>query len=124
MGRQTINMQNGDTMVIGYDKPFDTWFAYMRKSGSRHEADVVIGYHPAEQQIAKSENPGIVIGPYPVHDVEVLLKELIPEWFGTDPERVEAYKPLENQDMCWYCKKPPWQPSPGCGAHPYERLHR
>lgn len=124
MGRQMIHMANDDVMVLGYDRPFDTWFAYLHRAGSKYEADIVIGYHPSEQDLAKAENPNVVIGPYPVNDPKVLCEELIPKYFGgDDPERQKLYEPLEDQPDCWFCKKPPWESSSDCPQHPYNRLY-
>jgi hypothetical protein len=118
MGRQTIPMANGDKLVIGYDKPpIDSWFAYIHRAGSRYEADVIIGDAPAEVDLARAENPEVVVGPYPVDNPVVLCQELIPKFMGIVPE------PEEKQRPCYSCKKPPWESNPDCRAHPYNRLH-
>jgi hypothetical protein len=117
MSRERAKMNDGTLLVLGWDDPFETWYAVHYDD---HDEDapprVAIGYHPAEQALLRSERPDAVIGPYPVTDVELLLTKLIPELMGIEP--------AAEQPMCWACKQPPWQPSPDCRFHPYERLRR
>jgi hypothetical protein len=119
MGRQNIPMEDGTLLVIGYDPPFGTWFA---QHYDDHDPDkpprVAIGYHPAEQDIARHDRPDIILGPYPVKTAEELMA-LIPELTGIKSV------PQDEQAMCFYCGKPPWQPGPDdCPDHPHDRLMR
>jgi hypothetical protein len=118
MSRERILMDDGTMVVIGWDPPFNTWFALQYDdyddSGSPR---VAIGYHPAEQALLKAERPSAIIGPYPVEDAEVLVTKLIPELMGLEP------LPADKQPMCIYCGLPPWKPGkPDCPDHPYDRL--
>jgi hypothetical protein len=115
MSRQRIPMQDGSLLVIGYDGPFETWFALHYDD---HDEDapprVAIGYTPVEQEILLMDRPDAVVGPFPVTDPEELCTKLIPEFMGIEPE--------PNQDMCRLCGTPPWQPSETCYHHPYNVL--
>lgn len=117
MSRQAIHMVDGTMLVIGYDRPFSTWYAQHYDDNNPHKAPrAVIGYSPVEQQVLHDERPEAVIGPYPVEDAEELVTKLIPQFMG-----VEAYPP-QLQPMCHGCGLPPWRPNPGCLRHPYEVL--
>jgi hypothetical protein len=117
MGRQGVSMQDGTLLVIGWDEPFQTWFAMHHDNGDPDSAPrVAIGYHPAEQDLLRAERPDAVIGPFPVDDPLVLCEKLIPDLMGIQP--------TADQPPCYYCGKPPWESNPTCNGHPYDRLKR
>lgn len=114
MARQEIQMMNGTLLVVGYDRPFETWFALHHDDGDPNSPPrVAVGYHPAEQAILRDERPDAVIGPYPVDDFPELAKQ-IAELMGIKSE--------EKQADCYSCGKPPWESNPDCAIHPYNRL--
>lgn len=114
MSRQNIPMVDGTLLVIGWDNPFQTWYA-MHYDGQDINAAprAVIGYAPAEQGLLRSERPDAIIGPYPVNEAVELMK-LIPELFGIEAD--------DEQPPCWYCKQATWESNPDCPDHPYDRL--
>lgn len=115
MSRQTVEMLDGTMLVIGYDPPFDTWFAMHHDDCDPDKPPrVAIGYCPAEQDLLRAERPDAVIGPYPVETAKELLTELIPRYTGIQP--------AGEQPMCWSCGKEPWEPSPDCPSHPWNKL--
>jgi|tagenome__1003787_1003787.scaffolds.fasta_scaffold20989699_15 hypothetical protein len=115
MSREYIEMANGTLLVIGYDAPFETWFAmHYDDHDDNKPPRVAIGYHPAEQTILRAERPDAIIGPYPITDVAEMLHTLIPELMGLAPQ--------PEQSMCWACGQPPWESNPSCALHPYDRL--
>lgn len=116
MSRQVVSFADGRQMVIGWDGPFNTWFAQMHAAGdSQNNPPVaVVGWAPDEVALLLSERPDAVVGPYPVEDVEEMLTKMIPEFIGVEPDVKQA--------DCWGCGKPPWQDNPECSRHPYNRL--
>lgn len=125
MSRQKVPMKDGTWLVVGYDEPFQTWFAlhYDRRDPDGYVDEnapprVAIGYHPAEQEILRGERPDAIIGSYLVSDegLEHMLSVELLELGG------EQFRPSEDQSMCWYCKKPPWQRNDDCDRHPFNQL--
>ncbi len=115
MSRQRIPMVDGTLLVVGYDRPFETWYAIHYDTRDEDAAPrAVIGYHPAEQDILRGERPGAIVGPYPVAELRDLIS-LIEEIFGIPPGEGE-------QPPCWYCKQPAYEPSDDCPRHPYNLL--
>lgn len=117
MSRQRIPMQDGTLLIIGWDPPFQTWYAlHYDDSNDNKSPRVAIGYHPAEQNILRSERPDAVIGPYPItdDDLENMLTRLIPELMGIHG--------TDDQPDCWSCHQPPWRPNPDCRSHPFNQL--
>ena len=116
MSRQHIPFADGTLLVLGYDAPFNTWYAIHYDDLNENKAPrVAIGYHPAEQVLLRAERPTAIIGPYPVTDAEVLVTDLIPKLMGLEAE--------PEQTMCLYCGVPPWKPGPEtCPDHPWNRL--
>lgn len=82
MTRRRVTLSDGRYIIAGFDRPFGTWYAQLYGEGmSHHDAPLAaIGYHPAEQAIAKADRPDIKIGPYPVTTVEDLLACMRREW--------------------------------------------
>ncbi len=114
MSRQHIPMADGTLMVLGYDQPFETWYAIHYDTRDEDAPPrAVIGYHPAEQDILRAERPGAVVGPYPVAELTDLFS-LIEEIFGITGKK--------TQPSCWYCRQPTYEPSDDCPRHPYNQL--
>lgn len=114
MSRQRIPMADGTLLTVGWDNPFETWYAQHYDSRDEDAPPrAVIGYHPAEQAILRAERPTAAIGPYPVPELRDLFA-LIEELFGISG--------TAKQPPCWYCKQPTYEPSDDCPRHPYNIL--
>jgi hypothetical protein len=114
MSRQRIPMTDGTLMVLGYDEPFETWYAIHFDSRDEETAPrAVIGYGPQEADLLRGERPDALIGPYPVAELPDLIAQIA---------AVFGLTGASEQPPCWYCKQPTYEPSPGCASHPYNRL--
>lgn len=120
MSRQTIPMDDGTRLVIGWDPAFDSWFALHYDNADEDAAPrAVIGYHPAEQELLRAERPDAVICPnFPIADdqLEYMLTGLIPKYLGI--------RGAGDQPMCMFCGMPPWRSNPACSEHPFDALRR
>jgi hypothetical protein len=115
VSRQRIPMRDGKLLVIGWDDPFDTWFALLYDDGDENAPPAVaIGYHPSEQAILLDERPDAVVGPYPVENATD-LPELVARYMGIEAD--------EKQPPCIYCHQPSFERNDDCGdRHPWNRL--
>jgi hypothetical protein len=96
MSRHLIRLDKGKVVLVGYDRPFGTYYAmlYTPELDSKRlddEPDKAVGYHPME----RSEREITEHGPYPV-SMATLLQSL-KEW-GLDDDQIAEVGRAAAQD--------------------------
>lgn len=91
MSRTRVELPDG-FIIAGYDAPMGTWYAqlYDRGDSPLDAPRAVIGYHPAEVEIGRTERPDMrVVGSFPIRQKRTLL-DLIYSDFHCDvaPEEI------------------------------------
>jgi hypothetical protein len=75
MGRQFIPLADGTLVVVGYDRPFDTWFAqWYDDQDDNKPPRAVVGYSRFEQDLLREERPDAYVGPFPVSFSELAIE--------------------------------------------------
>lgn len=92
MSRDKFNVSEGVAVIVGYDKPFSTFWAQLWDRDHDDDFDTgspkaVVGYHPEEQLIPPLAGE---CGPYPVPSVEALDTYLRQAWNVEMPDHIYA----------------------------------
>lgn len=94
MSQIPVSCDDGHEVVVGWDRPFHTFFAQLYEPGADFDDSPLrtVGYHPTEQGLT----PESQHGPYPVENVDDLFK-LIGSWGLSDDDVERVREALEAE---------------------------
>lgn len=113
MSRQSIPMTDGTTLVIGWDNPQQTWFAFHYDRGQVEPPRAAVGQSPDEQFLLKADRSDVVLGDFPIPELPQLIEQI---------ETVLGIPGMEEQPPCMLCGQKTFESNPECFYHPYDQL--
>lgn len=114
MSRQSIPMTDGTTLVIGWDEPQQTWFAFHYDKGEHQAPRAAVGQSPDEAYILRADRPDVIIGDFPITEFTPHLVDQIQVVLGIEG--------MAEQPPCVFCGLVTFESNPECRYHPYDRL--
>lgn len=95
MSQHIVLCDGGGELVVGWDRPFGTFFAQLWEPGSTADDPLrTVGYHPTEQALS----PGAEHGPYPVRTRAELFR-LLGSWGLSPADLEEARTVITEPDL-------------------------